>query len=103
MGTSKLERIRAVCAAQPGEPFAWYSLAMELWKTSPAEAVSAFEKVRAEFPTYLATYYQLGKLLVEREEGERARAVLEQGIGLARAQGDGHALGELSAALDQLE
>lgn len=100
---SKLERIRAVCAARPGEPFAWYSLAMELWKTSPAEAVTAFEKVRADFPDYLASYYQFGKLLAERGEGARAREVLQAGVALARKQGDGHALGELSSALDALD
>ncbi len=97
---SKLERIRAVCAARPGEPFAWYSLAMELWKTSPAEAVAAFEKVQVDFPDYLAAYYQFGKLLLERGEPERARGVLEKGVALARRQGDGHALGELSGLLD---
>lgn len=99
---TKLERIRAACAARPDDPFGWYSLSMELWKTSPEEAVVAFEKVRADFPDYLATYYQLGKLLTERSEIARARAVLEAGVALARVKRDGHALGELTAALDAL-
>lgn len=100
---TKLDRIRAVCAAQPGEPFAWYSLAMELWKTSTTEATEAFARVHRDFPDYLPAYYQHGKLLAELGQPEAARPVLEAGVALARRVGDGHALGELSAALEGLE
>jgi hypothetical protein len=100
---TKLDRIRAVCAAQPREPFAWYSLAMELWKTSTTEATETFVRVHRDFPDYLPAYYQHGKLLAELGRPEAARPVLEAGIVLARRVGDGHALGELSAALDGLD
>jgi len=99
---SKLERIRAICAAQPKEPFGWYSLAMEEWKTDAAAAALSFARVRADFPAYLPNYYQYAKLLVERGETADAREVLQAGIALAQRTGDGHALGELSASLDQL-
>lgn len=100
--SAKLERIRALCAARPGEPFAWYSLAMEEWKTEPSSAQATFARLLSEFPRYLPSYYQYGKLLAERGDPARAREVLRAGMALARETGDGHALSELSAALEQL-
>ena len=101
--TTKLDRIRAVCAAQPHEPFAWYSLAMEEWKTDATTAATTFTRLKNEFPDYLPSYYQYGKLLSEGGETASARAVLEAGVALARRMGDAHALGELHASLDALD
>ena len=73
--TDRLTRLRALAAARPQDPFAAYSLAMEERKHDLALARATFERVRRDFPTYLPTCYQLGKLLIELGEREAARAV----------------------------
>lgn len=97
--TDRLTRLRALAAARPQDPFAAYSLAMEERKVDPTAARATFERVRRDFPTYLPTCYQLGKLLIELGEREAARAVIQEGLELARATSDQHAHGELQALL----
>jgi tetratricopeptide (TPR) repeat protein len=100
---SRLDRIRALVEANPGDPFGWYSLAMEQWKSDRGEARRLFEKLLAEHPGYVPTYYQLGKLLLEVDLGAEAAAVLTRGLDAAGRAGDGHAAGEIAALLDSLK
>ena len=97
---SKLERLKALCAADPTNPFGWYSLALEQKSTDAAKAVELFAKVRAEHPEYLANYYHYAGTLAEEGEVELAQTIYEEGIALAKKLGDAHTLSELEAALD---
>lgn len=97
---SRLARIRAFCEATPGEPFNWYSLAMEERKTDPRAALATFERLLRDHPRYVPTYYQLGKTLEELGDPARAKETYREGIRVALAAGDSHAAGELSAALE---
>lgn len=96
---TKIERIRAVLATNPTDPFAWYSLAMEQRKTDVPAALETFAKVRAEFPDYVANYYHYGQVLFEAGEVARAKEIYREGMTAAKAKGDMHAYGELEAAL----
>ncbi|MFO0725540.1 MAG: tetratricopeptide repeat protein [Myxococcota bacterium] len=96
-----MERIRALVAANPADAFGWYSLAMEERKVSSDAALATFQKILKEHPSYLPAYYQHGKLLIERGAPAEAQVILQAGISLAQRVGDGHALGELSALLEE--
>jgi hypothetical protein len=67
------------------------------------EALAAFAAVAEAHPDYVPTYLMAGQLAVELGRIEEARAFLSTGIEKARAAGEGKALGELTAALDELD
>lgn len=98
----RLMQLEALAKARPDDPFAWYSLALEKKKTDLPGALEVFHKIHEAHPSYLPNYYHYGKALEEAEETERAAAILLEGIEVARAQGNGHALSELQGALDLL-
>ena len=102
MSAKKLARIRALCEADPGNPFGWYSLAIEQKKTDAAAALEIFARVHSEHADYLPNYYHYGQTLADDGEVDQAKAVLEQGIAVATKAGDAHTLGELRDALDLL-
>ncbi len=99
---NRLAQLRALAEARATDPFGWYSLAMEQRKSDLAGALTTFERLAAEHPGYLATYYQHGKALEDAEQPERAAEVYRRGIEVARAQGNSKTLAELESALDLL-
>ncbi|MCK6550187.1 tetratricopeptide repeat protein [Myxococcota bacterium] len=98
----RLARLKMLCDADPSNPFAWYTLAMEQKKTDPSAALDTFAKLRASHPTYVATYYQQAKTFEQIGDFDRAKDTYREGMKVARAAGDNHAYGELETALDLL-
>lgn len=85
------------------DAFAWYGLGMEYRREGRAEdALATFEKLRSLHADYLPLYLMAGQTSIEAGRPEEARRWLEAGIELARAQSNGHALGELESALANL-
>lgn len=100
---SRLDAIRKIVAQQPNDAFARYGLAMELKNEGLLdEAHTTFEELERGHPEYVAQYLMHGNLLIAMKRPDEARAVLERGIAAARKTGNGHALGELEQALDDL-
>ena len=100
----RLAMLEKMVAAQPGEPFVRYGLAMEYRKLGRAqEAREAFEKLLENHPEYLAGYLMAGNHLAELGEKVQAKQVYERGIEVARAASDGHTEGELEVALTELQ
>ena len=90
-------------ARSPNDPFPRYGLAMEYKSRGQLQdAIAAFDALIESFPDYVASYLQLGGVLVA--EGDRARAeeIFRRGITAAGAKGDLHAKKELEAALADL-
>jgi len=87
-------------AADSGNTFARYGLAMEFVKSGdlPA-AVAEFDALLAGAPGYSAAYYHGGQALEKLGRLDDARDYYRRGIAATR---DPHALGELQAALDIL-
>lgn len=98
----KMQRLRALCASDPDNPFAWYTLAMEQRKTDPKAALPIFADVHQKHPSYVANYYHYAKTLEEAGEIDRAAEMYRLGMTASQAAGDMHAYGELEAALDLL-
>lgn len=102
MAIAKLERLKALVAADPSNTLARYSLAMEQKKTDPGAALHMFAALRVDHPKYVPAYYHYAKTLEETGDTGAAAEVYRAGMEVARAAGDTHAYGELEAALDLL-
>lgn len=103
MKKSRLELVESMIAEGSEDPFVWYARAMELRSLDRLqEALSAYRDVAAKFPDYVPTYLMAGQVAAELDRGADARVLFERGLEAAAAAGDGHAAGELSAALEQL-
>jgi len=99
----RVGQLRQFVEKKPGDPFPRYALALEL--KNGGDAASAAEELRqlvARVPGYLPAYLQLGMLLHGLGRIVDARGAYRSGQDLARSQGNTHALGELTTALEQL-
>ncbi len=86
------------------DPMAWYGLAMEYRSTERFDdALRTFQTLRSRDPGYVAMYLMCGEMLAKGGDLASAREWYTAGVLVARSRGDGHALGELEAALGLLE
>jgi tetratricopeptide (TPR) repeat protein len=100
---TRLEQLQQFLAEEPNDPFNIYSLALEYLKTDPSETMRLFETLVTRHHNYLATYYHFGKLCHESGDREKALAILEQGIAVARQQNASKALRELQSAYQEIQ
>ncbi|MCB9233153.1 MAG: tetratricopeptide repeat protein [Bacteroidia bacterium] len=89
---------------EPGDAFLKYAVAQEyLGMEKWAEARAWFERVLAEHPDYVATYYHLGRLLAMLGEVNNAVEILNLGLDVAEKEGDRKTKNEIAELLDGLE
>ena len=99
----RVGQLRKFIEASPREPFPRYALALELKGRGDQQGAAAeLEALLQQVPDYLAAYLQLGMLLQALGRSGDARGALQRGQEVARRQGNGHALSELTSALDAL-
>jgi thioredoxin-like negative regulator of GroEL len=94
--------IEEALAADPGDPFLRYGLAVQCLRDGDTEeGRTRLRALIAEDPaSHVAAFQQLGQSLVESGEEDQARDVLARGIARAEAGGDRHAASEMRALLD---
>ena len=101
---SRIDQIRQFLQDSPNDSFLRYALAQELQKQGDVEAAKeAYLWLTDNQPSYVATYYHLGKLLIAQGEKEAALAWFNLGIEHAQAAKELHALSELQSAKLELE
>lgn len=101
---SRIEQIRQFLQESPNDSFLRYALAQELHKQGDLNAArEAYLWLTENQPSYVATYYHLGKLLITQGEKEAALAWFNLGIEHAKAAKELHALSELQSAKLELE
>ena len=101
---SRIDQIRQFLQDSPNDSFLRYALAQELQKQGDVEAAKeAYLWLTDNQPSYVATYYHLGKLLITQGEKEPAWAWFNLGIEHAKAAKELHALSELQSAKLELE
>ena len=101
---SRIDQIRQFLQDSPNDSFLRYALAQELQKQGDIEAAKeAYLWLTENKPSYVATYYHLGKLLIALGEKETALAWFNLGIEHAKAAKELHALSELQSAKLELE
>lgn len=100
----RLTMLEAMTRSGKADSFAWYALGQEYRKLGrAADALTAFESLRAHDPGYLPLYLMAGQLTISMQRFDEARSWLRQGMDLARARGDFKTLSELESALHELD
>lgn len=100
---SRREKIEAILAEDPGDPFLRYSLAMELDKEGEHDAsLDRFRELMREADPYVPAFFMAAQQLARLGRIDEARTVLREGVEHARAAGNAHAAGEMSEFLASL-
>lgn len=98
--------LREFVGKSPGDPFPRYGLAIE-YKTSGQldEAEREFADLMTRFPDYVPAYLHAGGVQLALGKREAAAEIFRAGIAACgrKRPPDGHALGELQAALESLD
>lgn len=98
MNNQRIQQLIRFVQEEPNEPFNVYALAMEYITDEPAQARLYFDDLLTRFPDYLPTYYHAAALYAELGSSDRAAALYEKGIELARTQQNQKTLLELLRA-----
>jgi tetratricopeptide (TPR) repeat protein len=97
---SRLQQLLAFYADDPNDPFTIYALATEYRAAEPLRAWEFYQKLLAEHPDYVGTYYHAGKLLEEFGKKDEAADVYRTGLTVSKRAGQQHAASELRQALN---
>jgi thioredoxin-like negative regulator of GroEL len=101
---TRRDMLEEFVAQDPDDSFSRYALALEFEKEGRVEdALPQLREVIARDPSYVAAYYQLGKLLAQVGQIEEARDVYRRGLDPAIASEDQRARSEMQEALDNLD
>ncbi|HEU4552982.1 MAG TPA: hypothetical protein VFS25_09110 [Chitinophaga sp.] len=99
----RISKLKAFLESSPDDSFLKHALALEYIKLEDDAAARAlFEELLQHEPSYVGSYYHLGKLLERAGEQELAAATYEKGMAMAREAKDKHAYNELQAAYEDL-
>ena len=103
MSSARLEQLFTFLEKSPNEPFILFAVAKEYEKlTEKDKALTYYLKIEESNPTYVGTYYHLGKLYEELGEDAKAFATYKRGMEIAKKAGDQHSLSELAGAKMEL-
>ena len=85
------------------DSFLQHALALEYIKIgNDAEARNLFNEILKREPTYIGSYYHLGKVLERLGDTDRAIRIYERGMAIAKAAGDNHSYNELQGVYEDL-
>lgn len=102
MSEQRIEQLHKMLAESPNDPFLIYALALEFRNTVVPQSLAYFDQLLLEHPSYLPAYYHAAGLLAEVGQSDKAKAIYQKGISLARQQNDAHTLRELQNAYQNL-
>jgi len=86
------------------DSFLQHALALEYIKIDrDEEARNVFNELLLREPTYVGSYYHLGKLLERAGNFEKAIKIYERGMQEAKKAGDMHSYNELMGAKEDVE
>ena len=99
--TDRLTQLQKLHAADPGDSFCTYGIALEYAKAgNPKEALTWLDKTLVLNPKECYAYYQKAKMLIQLDEREQAKDVLRAGLAVAMETGESKARNELSGLLE---
>ncbi len=102
MNQTRIDLLKKYIEEDPNDPFNHYGLACEYISEKPEDALRLLQEISSNFPEYLPTYYQLGKILEQQALEDEALKTYQTGILLATKQGNDKTLRELKAAHQNL-
>lgn len=98
MQSSRLEKLLEFLKNEPEDPFLKYALATEYLRLNETDkSLQYYQDLVINHKEYVGTYYHLGKLYEALNRKEDAIKTYQDGISVARAARDNHALSELQA------
>ncbi len=104
MQTTRQQYLIKLLEATPNDAFLLFALAKELESAGDdMQSLSFYLRLIETEPTYVGTYYHLGKLYERLEDFQNAILTYKQGIEISKNAGDRHSMSELQAALLNLE
>jgi predicted Zn-dependent protease len=99
---TRKEQLEAMLQDEPNDPFLHYGLAMEfVSENQDEEAVTRFRRLFTVAPEYVPAYLQAGQALLRLNRVVEAHEILNQGVAVARQQGDAHAAEEMQGLMFQ--
>ena len=99
----RIEKLKQFLSSNPTDSFLQHALALEYIKTGDdEEARKLFEEILNREPSYIGSYYHLGKLLERNDEIDDAIKWYKKGMEEAKKAGENHAFGELRGAWEEL-
>jgi len=98
MNEARIEQLHKFLEETPDDPFLIYALATEYKEDNKQKSKYYFDKLLAEHPDYVGTYYHAAALYAEEFDINKAEEIYNKGIEVAKAQDDQHALRELQNA-----
>ena len=100
---TRIDRIKELLAANPGDSFLQHALALEYIKIEEDEqARQLFQNLLQDDENYVGSYYHLAKLLERNDKMKEAKEVYEKGMLKAKESGDTHTYNELRTAYEDL-
>ena len=100
----RIEKLLEFMKTSDKDSFLQHALALEYIKIgNDREARKLFNEILLREPTYIGSYYHLGKLLERAGDMGRAVRVYERGMEEAKKGGDNHTYSELMMAKEDIE
>ncbi|HEY9343442.1 MAG TPA: hypothetical protein VIQ23_17810 [Hanamia sp.] len=100
----RIEKLKEYMKTADKDSFLQHALALEYIKVGKdEEARILFNEILKREPTYIGSYYHLGKLLERIGDTPKALRVYKRGMEVADAAGDQHSYIELQAAYEDAE
>lgn len=101
---SRIEKLLEFMKTNDKDSFLQHALALEYIKIGNDEdARKLFNEILLREPTYIGSYYHLGKLLERAGDFDKAVKVYERGMWEAKRVGDNHSYNELQGAKEEVE
>jgi tetratricopeptide (TPR) repeat protein len=100
----RISKLKEYIQVNGDDSFLQHALALEYIKTgNDNEAKKLFNDILKREPTYIGSYYHLGKLLERIGEPRKAMRVYKRGMKEAEALDDSNSYKELQAAYEDVE
>lgn len=101
---SRIEKLLEYMKTSDKDSFLQHALALEYIKVDQdEEARKLFNEILRREPTYVGSYYHLGKLLERAGNFDKAVKIYKRGMEEAKLAGDDHSYRELMMALEDIE
>ena len=101
---NRIEKLLEYMETADKDSFLQHALALEYIKIGEDEkARTLFNELLLREPTYVGSYYHLGKLLERVGDFDKAIRIYKRGMEEAKKAGDNHAYNELQGALEEIE
>src|SRR6195952_2067503 len=102
--SSRIEKLLEFMKTSDKDSFLQHALALEYIKVgNDEEARKLFNEILLREPTYIGSYYHLGKLLERAADYDKAILIYKRGMEEAKRAKDQHSYNELHGALEDLE